>query len=609
MVNKSNEVSKDISINPIGMPRFYPGMRSFSNIHKNQIPLTDLDSLRTALAKEQKLATKVLGELDFPNLESLVSEVDKNPIDAKPVLYSRMPYFDRILIKPLVYYQNNFTTLYGIRSHFGRENENLKIRDPFEITDSFRQIVVLNKDVEKEKREFILLSPKEYDTVSKLVADPAARKEYMLTVMERTNEDNDSREVANAILRTAEKLNASDIHLEPMKDKSTRVRYRIDGSLVTKDYRNAQKILPRVISLFKNESKMAIDEKRRPQDGSIEFTEEFLATQESLREYHLRLATMPTRGREKMVIRLLSSKQELFTLEKLGHKERPLKEFRNLIKNPYGLIFVTGPTGSGKSTTLYAALSELNTEDVNIVTIEDPIEMEIEGINQSQVNNRAEWGFSNSLRAYLRQEPDIILVGETRDRETAQATIEAAKTGHLVFSTMHTNDAISVLTRLSDFDVDNSDIQASLTGVVAQRLARVLCPDCKEEYDASAEINELAKEDIVSGLKLYKARKSREQDCTYCNGLGYKGRTVVPEIWVIGEEERDLIGKGERSMFPYQKLMVDKGLPTLLDSSLDLVLEGVTTLNEIVGSIVPRRQFEERKLIVRKAIETYSKGK
>jgi len=236
----------------------------------------------------------------------------------------------------------------------------------------------------------------------------------------------------------------------------------------------------------------------------------------------------------------------------------------------------------------------LNTEDVNIVTIEDPIEMEIEGINQSQVNNRAEWGFSNSLRAYLRQDPDIILVGETRDRETAQATIEAAKTGHLVFSTMHTNDAISVLTRLSDFDVDNSDIQASLTGVVAQRLARVLCPDCKEEYDA---------------LKLYKARKSREQDCTYCNGLGYKGRTVVPEIWVIGEEERDLIGKGERSMFPYQKLMVDKGLPTLLDSSLDLVLEGVTTLNEIVGSIVPRRQFEERKLIVRKAIETYSKGK
>ena len=377
----------------------------------------------------------------------------------------------------------------------------------------------------------------------------------------------------NLILYQAIRDRASDIHFEPFENEF-KIRYRIDGAL----YEMAPPpphIALALISRIKVMSRLDIAETRMPQDGRIALT---IAG----KPVDLRVSTLPTMYGESVVMRVLDRSVVSLSLEQVGLNEDELKMFRDLIQKPDGIILVTGPTGCGKTTTLYSALQEINTVDLKIITTEDPVEYDIEGIMQVAVNEEIGVTFASCLRSIVRQDPDVILVGEIRDLETAEMAIEASLTGHLVFSTLHTNDAPTAITRLIELEVQPFLISATMQAVVAQRLVRKICPRCKTEFVPTEEmLYELGlRREDVSGNKFYYGRR-----CIECNHTGYKGRIAIFETLVITERLRQMIMDGASSG-AIREAAREEGMLTLRERGLRLILEGVTTVEEIVKETI-----------------------
>ena len=368
----------------------------------------------------------------------------------------------------------------------------------------------------------------------------------------------------NSLLMRGYNANASDIHIEPFEDK-TMVRMRIDGQII--DYVTLAKNLhTSLIVRIKIVSNLDIAEKRVPQDGHF-------VTKIDNMEMNLRVSVIPTVYGEKAVLRYLNSNTPITHANHFGMSDADYLKISMMMEMPHGIIYVTGPTGSGKTTTLYMILESLAKRQVNISTIEDPVERNIERINQMQVNNVAGLTFERGLRALLRQDPDIIMVGETRDAETAEISVRAAITGHLVVSTLHTNDAVSAIVRLQDMGIEPYMVANSLVGVVAQRLVRKICPHCKEKYQAT----ELEKQQLGEDV----AFVYRGKGCHICNNTGYKGREAVHEIIWIDKEVRRMIVNQEEidTIFAYMKK--EQNVNTLKDSAIALVKEGITTVEEL----------------------------
>jgi general secretion pathway protein E len=374
--------------------------------------------------------------------------------------------------------------------------------------------------------------------------------------------------LVNVMLSQAVKDKASDIHIEPTQ-KGLKIRYRLDGILY--DMISPQKqIQAALISRIKVMADMNIAEKRLPQDGRIEI-------RIGDKNIDIRVSTIPTAYGERVVLRLLDKTKIFISVTELGMPNERLGEFNELINAAHGIFLVTGPTGSGKTTTLYAALSQINNTDKNIITIEDPIEYQLEGVGQIQVNPKIDLTFARGLRSIVRQDPDVILVGEIRDLETAEIAIQSALTGHLVFSTLHTNDAASAVTRLIDMGIEPFLITSSVIAILAQRLVRVICPACKEAYNPDEQ--SLSKVGItpqmLEGRNIYRGR-----GCPACLNTGYSGRTGIFELLIVNESIQNLILKTSDSNAITQKA-VENGMVTLRQNGAQKVLNGITTIEEV----------------------------
>ena len=372
----------------------------------------------------------------------------------------------------------------------------------------------------------------------------------------------------NLMVEQAVQNRASDIHLEPHRDHF-RIRYRIDGMLQEK-YRQSLDIYPALIARIKIMSNLNITERRVPQDGRFK-------TQAGNREIDFRVSLLPTFFGEKAVLRLLDKTNVRSGLDELGFSEKPIGQFKKAIAHPYGMILVTGPTGSGKSTTLYSVLNLLNTPDRNLMTIEDPVEYQIEGITQTQANPDIGLTFANGLRSLLRQSPDVILVGEIRDGETADIAVKAALTGHLVLSTLHTNSAAGAVTRLVDMGVEPFLIVSSVVLVAAQRLLRRICPHCKIPVTLSEEFLKQSRLPLeaLKGVTPYKGK-----GCDRCNGTGHLGRLGAIEIFALDEEIREAV-MSRSSSEKIHSLARKKGMETLFENAFNLFKEGKVTLEEV----------------------------
>jgi general secretion pathway protein E len=382
--------------------------------------------------------------------------------------------------------------------------------------------------------------------------------------------------LVNDILFRALQLRASDIHVHPYEAK-IQIRYRVDGILYDVLSLN-RNVLSLIISRIKVMAGMDIAERRLPQDGRC-------SVRLGQREVDLRISTVPTSFGERSVLRLLDKSTGLFGLDELGLWKDDLKRFDSLLNRAHGVIFVTGPTGSGKSTTLYASLNRINSAEKNVMTIEDPIEYQLEGISQMQVASKKGVTFVNALRHVLRQDPDVIMVGEVRDIETARMVIQSSLTGHLVFSTVHTNDSAGTVTRLLDLGVEPYLVSSSLIAVMAQRLVRKVCPDCRQEYEPKPhelrELGLMSADAQISGSVGNGGKFFVGAGCDKCFDTGYRGRTGVYELMQISEEIRELIYERE-SAGVIKKVALNAGLQTLRMDGVRKVLAGVTTISEIL---------------------------
>lgn len=375
----------------------------------------------------------------------------------------------------------------------------------------------------------------------------------------------------NQIIAEAMSDRATDIHVEPLEHE-LRIRYRIDGMLYEAAIPpSIKRFQSAIISRVKIMADLNIAERRLPQDGKIKI-------KMADKEYDLRVSTVPTPYGESISIRILSRDSELVTLERLGLDEHNAGLLRPMINKPHGILFVTGPTGSGKSTTLYAALTEINQVDKKILTVEDPIEYRIPGVTQVQVQEHIDLTFKHVLRAFLRQDPDVIMVGETRDPETAQTAIQAALTGHLVFSTLHTNDAAGAVSRLMDMGIEPFLIASSVEGLLAQRLVRVLCPECKAAFQPGPEV--LARLSL-NRLNVEGAHFMRPVGCEKCRYTGFRGRTAIYEIIKVNEDLKRLIVERQPSNV-LKKQAIAMGMRTIREDGWLKVRDGVTTIDEVL---------------------------
>ncbi len=380
--------------------------------------------------------------------------------------------------------------------------------------------------------------------------------------------------LVNYLLTEAVRSRAADVHIEPQED-DLRVRYRIDGVL-HEVVRSPKKIQLGMITRLKIMANMDIAERRLPQDGRFSLIVDG-------RPIDFRVASLPTIHGEKIVLRLLEKESIMMTLEQLGFSEETLKRFKSSISKPYGAIFVTGPTGSGKTTTLYAALNILNSIEKNIITVEDPVEYRLSGVAQVQVNPKAGLTFAAALRSILRNDPDIVMIGEIRDQETALIAIESALTGHLVLSTLHTNDAPSAITRLTEMGLETFLISSAVDCVVCQRLARLLCPKCKEPYIPSLEALRRVGFPLGEGEEI--PTLYRPKGCDYCSQTGYRGRTGVFEVMLMSEEIEGLTVE-RASTEEIKKVAIAEGMRTLREEGLLKVKAGLTSIEEIMRVIV-----------------------
>jgi len=375
--------------------------------------------------------------------------------------------------------------------------------------------------------------------------------------------------LVNLILSGALKDRASDIHVEPYSG-NLKIRYRIDGILY--DILSLpRRIESPLVSRIKIMAKLNIAEKRLPQDGRIEIK---IAD----RLVDIRVSIIPTAFGERVVLRLLDKTANILMLSDLGMHDNRIRNVNKLIKSPYGIILVTGPTGSGKTTTLYAALSTINRPEINIITIEDPIEYQMDGVGQIQVNPKIDLTFAAGLRSIVRQDPDVILIGEIRDRETAEIAIQSSLTGHLVFSTLHTNDAASAVTRLIDMGIEPFLVTSSIVAIIAQRLVRVLCPHCKESYtpDTESIYNLGLNKSILQSNTFY-----RKKGCNLCMQTGFRGRSAIFEILTVDDEIKKLVLRTSDAN-QINELAIRQGMTTLQKDGIDKVLSGITTIEEVL---------------------------
>jgi general secretion pathway protein E len=371
--------------------------------------------------------------------------------------------------------------------------------------------------------------------------------------------------MVNTILIEAIQQGASDIHFEP-NEEGLSVRYRIDGCL-QKRHVPPREYQIQILTRIKVMSKMDIAEHRLPQDGRIKL-------RHGGREIDFRVSTLPIVYGERIVLRILDKGNVLLGMDRIGMNGKVLKLFRKLIQMPEGIVLVTGPTGSGKTTTLYSAIGEINDSETNIITVEDPVEYKIAGISQMNVNPRIELDFAKGLRHILRQDPDVIMIGEIRDRETAEIAIQASLTGHLVLSTLHTNDAPSALTRLADMGIEPYLLASSILGVLAQRLVRQICPYCKVDYIPSEK--ELSDLGLTTNGPFYKGT-----GCTHCFQTGYKGRHAIYELMPVGGKIKQQVLKSQDAQ-ELRKVALSEGMRTLFEQGVDLVSEGITSSSELL---------------------------
>jgi len=401
--------------------------------------------------------------------------------------------------------------------------------------------------------------------------------ELDLALLEKQATDAPVIKLVNKVMYDALNEGASDIHIEPY-EKEFRVRYRIDGVLYVK-LNPPLKLRDAIISRIKIMAKLDIAEKRLPQDGRIKIKTRH---QGKIKELDFRVSVLPTLFGEKIVLRLLDREMLKLDMTKLGLESDSLKKLEKAILKPYGMILVTGPTGSGKTNTLYSAMSRINTPETNIITAEDPVEFNIPGINQLQVKEQIGLNFAAALRSFLRQDPNIILVGEIRDFETAEIAIKAALTGHLVLSTVHTNDAPSTVNRLMNMGIEPFLVASSLLLIVAQRLIRKICPECKEEYRIPLEalVDIGFTEEEARNVTIYKGR-----GCPFCGNTGYKGRMGLFEVLEISDNIRELVLVGASALEIRRKAM-EEGMLTLRGSGLEKLRNGETTIEEVLRESV-----------------------
>ncbi|MFC5453087.1 GspE/PulE family protein [Paenibacillus aestuarii] len=407
------------------------------------------------------------------------------------------------------------------------------------------------------------------DSMSQMMTDMPNADEIKET--EITDEDAPIVRLVNQMIQQAVQLRASDIHVDPGEANLT-IRYRIDGHLRT------ERVIPRQMQGFitarlKIMAKLNIAERRLPQDGRIKMHVEF-------KHVDIRVSTLPTIHGEKIVLRILDLTAGVKPIEQLDFGARNMTVFKEMIEQPYGILLITGPTGSGKTTTLYSALSHLNKENANIITIEDPVEYQLQGINQVHVNPTIGLTFAAGLRSILRQDPNIVMVGEIRDAETAEIAIRASLTGHLVLSTLHTNDSVSTITRFRDMGVEPYLIASSLIGVVAQRLVRRICTECKTAYTPTEQELIFMQNKRIHADKLYKGA-----GCGACNRTGYRGRVAIHEVLKADDSLRQLVSDTS-TLQELREAAAKQGMIQLLDDGIHKVVQGITTLQEVIRETV-----------------------
>lgn len=441
-------------------------------------------------------------------------------------------------------------------------------RDDIRISTGYEVAPVISSKVD------ILKAINQYYDVSETAAKAVEDFKSQIGVVEEIKEEEDADvtnapmvRLVNSIISQAVRSKASDIHIEPF-ERNVRIRFRIDGDL--REVMSPEKSTHgALVTRIKIMGKMNISERRVPQDGRVETVIEGIPVD-------MRISILPTVYGEKVVIRLLDRSSLVLRKSDLGFTEHNLRRIEKILKVPEGIFLVTGPTGSGKTTTLYSLLKEVNTIDKNIITVEDPVEYRLEGINQVQVNNKAGLTFAEGLRSILRQDPDVVMVGEIRDVETAEIAVRAAITGHVVFSTIHTNDTVSTISRLTDMGIPPYLLGSSIIGVVAQRLVKKVCLKCKAPYDASVEEKHFLNLDADAAVTLY-----RGAGCNNCNHTGYLGRAPIHEVLMMDASIKALVAqnKSENEIF---KVAKEKGLVSLQQTCAELVLMGITSIDEMI---------------------------
>jgi general secretion pathway protein E len=546
--------------------------------------------MREKMAESIKTTNLIKGQVESNDrLEKEINQVEEEKMAKEMALRWRIPFIEKIMEEGL---DNEIISKIPIQFAkknkivpIGKNGNSLKvaISDPyrFQPIDDLRSLLGLRIEIFlAPEKEIINAINRVYDRQSHSPEEiiqliSSQESDRFIQELEETEDLLDSQteapviKLVNIILSQAIRSRASDIHIEPFEN-DLKIRYRIDGILYNilsppKGFHSA------ITSRIKVMARMDIAEKRLPQDGRIRIK---IAN----RDFDIRVSTIPTTFGERVVLRLLDKSSVLLGLHEIGLSVDHLEKIKKLIRSSHGIILVTGPTGSGKTTTLYAALSEINTPDKNIITIEDPVEYQLNGIGQIQVNPKIDLTFANGLRSIVRQDPDVILVGEIRDSETAEISIHAALTGHLVFSTLHTNDAAGAITRLIDMGVEPFLVSSSLNAVVGQRLVRIICPNCKEPYYPNKEsLEEMnINPEILMNRPLFRGR-----GCGECMQTGYRGRTGIFEFLVMSDDLRNLILKTTDSN-TIKRAAVNEGMMTLREDGIMKVLDGITTIEEVL---------------------------
>jgi len=522
--------------------------------------------IRHEILSEREIVDALSKELNLPVLDLKEKEIPQTVIDRVPVKFASFYKFMPVAIEGKVLTLAISSPLDvrmedDIRVHLGLEPQ---------------EVLALRSDINEALKKYYGLASDTIDRI--LTKDPKRRKsdgnqETWVEDIEKKSEDPSVAKLVNQIILEAYQKRATDIHIEPYRDKM-RLRYRIDGILMDANLPpEARHFLLPMLSRIKIMSNLSITEKRLPQDGST-----VVRTKEQ--DLDLRISTMPALRGESMVIRILPTKSMRTRLEDLGLNDENARKFRSLIQTSHGIIFVTGPTGSGKTTTLYACLHELNHDDQKIITIEDPIEYEMDGITQIQISPKLNFSFAEGLRSILRHDPDIIMVGEVRDLDTAEIAIRTALTGHLVFSTLHTNDAASGITRLIDMGVEPYLVSSSVEAFVAQRLVRLICPQCKEE---DWQVPDTVRQEMAISLKIPTAQVKvfHGRGCEMCNKTGYYGRTAIYEILQMDESIRSMLTSKPSNEYVKHAAMKN-GMATLRQNGWQCVAAGITTVSEVL---------------------------